>query len=166
MFVKNRHPLFLKYDIETATHNYVANEIVVHNSSFRCAHTKVVEKPKRHFITNTQLCGGKRKGALISPKLHNFREPVHSVLGVPKEERWAYIAGSRRVTLFEDKDKQKEGFHGSEAYRFEVLDQFKGHLEKGMTVYGEIAGYVNGKPIMSSHSTKVLKNKEFTKKIW
>ena len=33
-----------------------------------------------------------------------------------------------------------------------------------MTIYGEIAGYANGKPIMGVHSTKSLKDKSFKKK--
>lgn len=55
-------------------------------------------------------------------------------------------------------------WHGSEEYRFEILDMLKPYLEKGMTVYGEIAGFANGKSIMPKHSTDSLKDKTFNKK--
>ena len=145
-------PLFNTH-VDTDNFNYYINNIKkgmllsfhakIHGSSFRVANTKVVQNPTG-----------------ISNKINTFfsKEIFKS------KEHWEYIAGSRRVTLFENKDKEKEGFHGSNAYRFEVLDAFKGKLEKGMTVYGEIAGYVNGKPIMGEHKTKAIKDKAFTEK--
>lgn len=75
--------------------------------------------------------------------------------------RWDYVVGTRNVIL---RTSDKEGFHGSEAFRFEVAEQLKPHLEKGMCVYGEIAGYANGKPIMAVHSAEATKDKHFIKK--
>jgi hypothetical protein len=37
-------------------------------------------------------------------------------------------------------------------------------MTKGMCIYGEIAGYANGKPIMAIHSSKDTKDKAFIKK--
>lgn len=71
-----------------------------------------------------------------------------------------YLCGTRNVVLT---DPDKVGFHGKEGYRFEVLETLKPHLSEGLTVYGEIAGYANGVPIMGVHSTDVLKDKAFTK---
>lgn len=83
-------------------------------------------------------------------------------LGMFKGETWTYLTGTRNVVLHED--QYKEGFHGNEQFRFDVMEILKPHLDKGMTVYGEIAGYANGKPIMSPHSTKGLKDKKLNKK--
>lgn len=80
------------------------------------------------------------------------------------QTQYEHIVGTRNVTLLEDQRYNSFGFHGSEEYRYEILDMLKPHLEKGMTVYGEIAGYVNGKTIMPKHSTDTLKDKAFSKK--
>jgi len=146
-------PLFSTHT-DTDNFNYYAGNIKegmllsfhakLHGTSFRVTHTKVVENPTGWKGSINSFFSGK----------DIFK----------KKEHWEYVAGSRRVTLFQDKHKEKEGYHGSEAFRFEVLDTFKGHLDKGMTVYGEICGYVNGKPIMGTHGTKALKDKAFTKK--
>ena len=74
-----------------------------------------------------------------------------------------YVVGTRNVVL-KPQDKNKEGFHGSEGYRFEVLETVKPFLKKGMTIYGEIAGYANGSPIMARHNAEATKDKEFIKK--
>lgn len=70
-------------------------------------------------------------------------------------EGWVEVVGSRRVVL-----KRSE----KEAYRFEVADAILPKLSKGMQVYGEIVGYVNGKPIMPPHSVKALKDKRYSAK--
>lgn len=103
--------------------------------------------------------------SLVRENVTGWRKVVNNIFGevFKPVESWQYLVGTRRVTLFE-KDTDKEGFHGSEQYRFDVLEMLKPYLEKGMTIYGEIAGYANGKPIMAVHKTNSLKNKEFTKK--
>lgn len=100
----------------------------------------------------------------VKRKLPKWKEVVNKVIKVFPEESWEYVVGTRRVNLFEDQRETKKGFHGSEEYRFEILDLLKPHLEKGMTIYGEIAGFANGKPIMGVHSTDCLKDKQFKKK--
>lgn len=77
------------------------------------------------------------------------------------ESQYEYVAGTRRTVL---KNENQEGFHGSEGYRFEILEQLKPYLTKGMEIYVEIVGYVNGRPIMPVHSTKDLKDKAISKK--
>lgn len=76
-------------------------------------------------------------------------------------ENWEIVVGTRNVVL---QTPEKEGFHGSEGFRFQVAKELEAYLEKGMTIYGEIAGYANGKPIMQVHSVKALKDKAYTKK--
>ena len=101
---------------------------------------------------------------LVTPPLSKWKSKINSLLPwnvFKNKAKYEYVAGTRRVIL---DSPAKEGFHGSEQYRFDVLETLKPFLEKGMTVYGEIAGYANGKPIMSNHSTKDLKDKKITKK--
>lgn len=71
------------------------------------------------------------------------------------------VIGTRNVIL---DDPNKESFHGKEEFRFEVAKLLEPYLESGMTVYGEIAGYVNDKPVMPAHNVKALKDKKMNKK--
>lgn len=147
--------------------------------------TKVVETPMFHKHVDTDQfkysIGKIKEGDLLSfhAKVHGtsgrysyskvIRKPVSVVdkikdlFGLYNPEKWEYLVGTRNVVLYEDQ-YDKEGFHGSEQYRFDVLETLKPYMEKGMTIYGEIAGYANGKPIMGVHSTKSLKDKSFKKK--
>lgn len=61
-----------------------------------------------------------------------------------------YLLGTRHVTLF-PKDKEKEGYHGSEAFRYEVIPLIESKLPFGYTLFGEITGWANEKPIMAPH---------------
>lgn len=112
----------------------------VHGTSARMSLTKVVRKPQSLW--------------------EKFRALITKVNVI---ETWEYLVGTRNVVLFPDQNK-KEGHHGSEQFRFDAMEIVKPYLEKGMTIYGEIAGYANGAPIMGTHSTEVLKDKAFTKK--
>lgn len=141
-------PMFNKH-VDTEQFKYYVDKIKkgdllsfhakVHGTSARYSYSKVLREPK------------------------TFIEKVKDFFGIFKKESWEYLTGTRNVVLYEDQ-YDKEGFHGSEQYRFDVLEQLKPHLNKGMTIYGEIAGYANGKPIMATHSTKGLKDKNFKKK--
>jgi hypothetical protein len=111
----------------------------IHGTSARMSLTKVVRKPK------------------------TFLEKVKNFFGAFTKESWEYLVGTRNVVLFEN-EYNKEGFHGSEQYRFDAMGMVKPFLTKGLSVYGEIAGFANGKPIMGTHSMKTLKNKAYTKK--
>ncbi len=146
-------PLF-KEHVDTDQFKYCLNEIKrgalisiqakQHGTSFRVAHTPVeVELPKWKQLINRFW-------------------PVWLIPPFAEKE-WQQIAGTRRVVLKTD-ETEKEGFHGSEAYRFEVLEALKPHLSKGMTMYGEIVGFVNGKAIMGVHDITKLKDPEFVKK--
>lgn len=93
--------------------------------------------------------------------LKPWQYKLNQFLPLFKTESWEYVTGTRRVVL---NKPEKEGFHGSEAFRFELASKLTPFLSKGMTLYYEIVGYANGKPIMSKHSTKDLKDKAYTKK--
>lgn len=96
-------------------------------------------------------------------ELPKWKQLVNKVVPIFPEYNWDYVVGTRRVVL-KNHERVKDGFHGSEEFRFEILDALKPHLTKGMEIFGEIVGYANGKPIMPAHSTKELKDKAFTKK--
>lgn len=103
-----------------------------------------------------------RSGYLeVDLDINKFKRLVNKIIPVFKEKEFQYITGTRRVIL---NGSKKEGFHGSDDFRYEVTEALKPHLEQGMTVYGEICGYANGRPIMSSHNTKDLKDKGISKK--
>lgn len=99
--------------------------------------------------------------AKVVKTLTGWRAVVQKVLPIFPTEGYELVVGSRRVIL---DNAARVGFHGIEGYRFEVADQLRPHLTKGLTAYGEIVGWANGKTIMPAHSTKGLKDKEYTKK--
>lgn len=143
---KNETPLFVEH-VETSQfkHNIskiqkgdlISIQAKVHGTSARMGYTKVV-KP-----------------------LSCWRQLINKVIPIFTTEFHDYVVGTRRVVLT---DIGKEGFHGSEGFRFQVMDMVKPYLTKGMTIYAEIAGYANGRPIMSTHNTLSLKNRQLTKK--
>lgn len=143
-------PLFHQH-VDTEQFKYYVDKIPVgatlsfhaklHGTSARYSHTLVRRSPKSVLERVSKRLFGTFKG----------------------EESWEYIAGTRRVVLYKE-DREKEGFNGSEAFRFEWLDKLKPYLTRGMTVYGEIVGYANGKPIMATHDVTQLKDKRYEDK--
>ncbi len=96
----------------------------------------------------------------VKKELPKWKALVNKIATVFETEEWNHVVGTRNVVLAE----KAEGFHGSEQFRFDVMNSLKPYMTKGMTVYGEIAGYANGKPIMAVHSGKAAKDKAFLKK--
>ena len=110
-----------------------------HGTSIRLSYTKVVK-----FL----------------PK---WKELINKYIPVFKTYTYEYLVGTRRVILFPS-DSQKEGFHGSEQFRYDWLEKLKPYLEKGMTIYGELVGWANESPIMSKHDMSILKDKKYEEK--
>lgn len=106
---------------------------------------------------------GRASHTLVKLELPWWKRAINRVLSVFPTEKWEYVTGSRRVVLTPGK-KDSSGFHGSDAYRHEILEQLKPHLNRGITVYYEIVGYVNGKPVMGTHDVTKLKDKDYIKK--
>lgn len=74
---------------------------------------------------------------------------------------WDYVTGTRRTVL----ENFDGGFYGSNAFRKQHEDLFRGKLWKGETVYYEVVGFTDdGASIMASCSNKKLNDKEFVKK--
>ena len=73
---------------------------------------------------------------------------------------WDYVSGTRRVVL----DTFDGGFYGSNEFREQHTEVFKGKLWKGETVYYEVVGFTHtGAPIMASADNKKISDKEFVK---
>lgn len=111
-------------------------------------HAKVHGTSHRNSFTKVML------------ELPKWKQMVNKIAPVFPTEEWKHVVGTRNVVLTE----KAEGFHGSEQFRFDVMESLKPYMSKGMTIYGEIAGYANGKPIMPVHAGKAAKDKKFLKK--
>lgn len=131
-----------RYDLTiNKTHNFYANGVLIHNTSGRYSYSNF---------------------NLVLPK---WKKGINKILPIFKETGWDYVAGSRRVDFTETEiDKNKEGYHGSNQYRYDILDILKPYLSKGLVIYLEILGWVNDKPIMGKHDITKLKDKEMLKK--
>ena len=74
---------------------------------------------------------------------------------------WDYVSGTRRTVL----ENFDGGFYGSNAFRKQHEDLFRGKLWKGETVYYEVVGFTDdGASITASCSNTKLNDKEFVKK--
>ena len=75
-------------------------------------------------------------------------------------KKYNLVSGSRRVVL-RDFDG---GFYGSNAFRKKYHDYFMDKLPKGMTVYGEIVGWIDDNTlIMPKCNNSKVKDKQFRK---
>jgi hypothetical protein len=141
-------PAFAKH-VDTENINYYWEKIPVgatltilskkHGTSGRYSHTQVVRE------------------------LPRWKKWVNKIYPVFSGEGWEYLCGTRNVILFEE-DRDKEGFHGCESYRFDWLNKLRPYLDKNMIIYGELVGYANGANIMPRHDLKILKDKAYEKK--
>lgn len=109
----------------------------IHGTSFRVSNgIKVTTKKRPHLIKKIFHIGDKVK------------------------KEYELVSGTRRVVLrtFDG------GFYGSNAFRQKYHDFFKDKLPKNMTVYGEIAGWIDeNTPIMPRCQNSKVKDKEFSK---
>jgi hypothetical protein len=76
-------------------------------------------------------------------------------------KRFKLVSGTRRTIL----KRFDGGYYGNDMFRKKWHDFFEDRLPKGMTVFYEIAGWVNETtPIMGRCNNKLVKDKEFEKK--
>jgi hypothetical protein len=130
----------LKYYIHSIPKNsLITIGAKLHGTSFRAANTKIIKH------------------------LPLWKKLINKVRQTFITEYWDYVCGTRRVVL-KTGEEEKEGFHGSESFRFDCLNVLKPYLEKNLVIYGEQVGYANGKELMPSHETSKLKNQEYEKK--
>ena len=100
-----------------------------------------------------------------------FHKFIAKILPVEKAQKFAekhctpvfdydIVTGTRRTVL----DNFDGGFYGSNEFRKQYHDFFKGKLWKGETVYYEIVGFTHdGTSIMGACSNEKLKDKAFVK---
>lgn len=124
----------------------------IHGTSSRTAYVPVTQENK--YQTHSLL-----KGFLLKYMPQKFVEKYAEKWGEPIY-KYDYISGTRR-TVMEDFEG---GFYGSNEFRRQYHDFFKGKLHKGETVYLEIAGFTHtGQPIMATVSNKGVNDKNFIK---
>lgn len=76
-------------------------------------------------------------------------------------KEWSPVSGSRRVIL----DNFDGGFYGDNEFRKKYHDLLSKRVPKGLTIYGEIVGYLDsGATIMAPGDNKKTQDKEFIKK--
>jgi len=92
-------------------------------------------------------------------ELNKFKRFINKFVKVFSESKREYLLGTRRVVLLPH-ETNKEGFHGSESFRYEILPLIKDKIPFGYTLYGEITGWANGKPIMAPHDLNKPEFKE------
>lgn len=116
-----------------------------------------------YFHAKRHGTSSRSSNTLVQRKPSTLKEKIMSfITGEKLISEWKVITGTRNVTLHND--QYKEGHHGSEQFRHDVTKTLEPYLDKGMTIYGEICGYANDKPIMSPHDVTRLKDKAYTKK--
>lgn len=137
-------------------HEHVETEQFKHNVHKLRAGDLITIQTKKH---GTSARYGYHQVELTLPK---WKQLVNKYIApVFPTKEWQHVVGTRRVVL---DSPDKIGFHGNEQYRYDYLEKLKPFLQKGMTVYGEIVGFANDKPIMATHSTSGLKDKAVQKK--
>lgn len=133
----------------------------VETAQFKQAIHNIEEGDLVSIQTKKHGTSGRYSYTKVLIELPKWKQLINKVLPVFPEYKWDYVAGTRRTVLM---TPEKAGFHGSEAFRFQVLEALKPYMVKGMTIYCEIVGFANGKPIMQPQSTTGLKDKKVSKK--
>lgn len=114
-----------------------------------------------YFAAKIHGTSSRMAHTLVNVDLPKWKQFVNKFAPIFPTQKWDYVVGTRNVVL---KSNEATGFHGSEQYRFDVLESLKPFMTKGLSIYGEISGYANGKPIMAVHNSKDTKDKAFIKK--
>ena len=122
-----------KWDLETTTHNFVANSVVVHNSSARFGRVSVeAEKTWKD-----------RLAAFLRLRT----DPRNDEL---------YVAGSRHVVKTED----SQNFYGTDIWS-KIAQKYEDVIPEGITIYGEIVGWASeDTPIQKDYTYRVPKGEQ------
>ena len=124
-----------RYDLTvSSTNNFFANGILIHNTSVIIGNLKVRELKKY-----TGLFGNLR--TFVNKKILPKRFKKYDVT-------YDNIYSSRNVIKNQYiNEKVSEGFYGTDIWG-EYQKKLQGYIPKGMTIYGEIVGYLTGSESM------------------
>ena len=144
-------PLFFEHkDTEQLAYNLgefkpgdeIEITLKIHGTSQRTAHVPVL-------VDGAYETKSLTKGFLLKHMPKKMLEKYAEKWGTPIYD-YNYISGTRRTVM----DTFEGGFYGSNEFREQHHEFFKGKLWKGETVYYEVAGYTHtGAPIMSTGKT-------------
>ena len=144
-------PLFFEHkDTEQLAYNLsefkpgdeIEITLKIHGTSQRTAHVPVL-------VDGAYETKSLMKGFLLKHMPKKMLEKYAEKWGTPIYD-YNYISGTRRTVM----DTFEGGFYGSNEFRAQYHEFFKGKLWKGETVYYEVAGYTHtGAPIMSTGKT-------------
>ena len=124
----------------------------IHGTSQRTAYVPVLKE--NCYETHSLI-----KGFLLKHMPQKWMDKFAEKWGEPVYD-YDYISGTRRTVM----DTFEGGFYGSNEFRAQYHDYFKGKLWKGETVYYEVAGFTHtGQPIMAKVSNKGVNDKNFVK---
>lgn len=124
----------------------------IHGTSQRTAYVPVLKE--NCYETHSLI-----KGFLLKHMPQKFVDKFAEKWGEPVYD-YDYISGTRRTVM----DTFEGGFYGSNEFRAQYHDYFKGKLWKGETVYYEVAGFTHtGQPIMAKVSNKGVNDENFVK---
>jgi hypothetical protein len=94
----------------------------------------------------------------ISYKKNIFDKIFH--LPGKKKEEYKYVVGTRRTTV----KNAEGGCYGSNQFRIDWGEKFKGKFHSGESIFGEIAGFTHdGNPVMGIANNKITNDEEFIK---
>lgn len=126
----------------------------IHGTSQRTAFVPVLQE-NRYSLADSEfksiLIKMMPKGKWKDKLIEKWCNPVYD---------YGTISGTRRTVM----DTFEGGFYGSNEFREQYHEHFKGKLWKGETVYYEVAGFTHdGAPIMATVSNKGVNDKNFVK---
>lgn len=129
-----------RYDLTvSATSNFYANGILIHNTSCRLANQKIVVYPKPvSKLLNKLYMKGYGNYRIINWIEKKFRKTV-----------WSPVAGSRRVIKL--RDSNQSGYYDEDIYN-KALDEYSSLIPKSWIIYGELIGWVGSKPIQPKYT--------------
>lgn len=84
---------------------------------------------------------------------------LQRLLRLPQVKDYKFVVGSRRtIKSIEGEEVNTNSFYDQDLWTEICEREFKGKLEEGETIYGEIVGYQpNSQPIMGTHNNSKLK---------
>lgn len=163
--IKKLDRKFDRYDLTiNSTHNFFANNILIHNTSVRFSNTKIDKKYNDNLIKLTNYINNlldKKinkhfKKINLSINLANYRyylKKIFNIFGLKLDfSEYKDVVGSRRVIKTDN--ITNKSFYKTDIWT-EATNCLRGKLHKNEMVYGEIVGYEklghdeNGNPIFS-----------------